>query len=92
MTAQEIQNVRTRHEWAEIINADWRKLIEGVIQTGRTDMNIEITADELGSVRSLTDFDLKMFLSEIHDHGWPMARNILPLIVASSVKERKGKK
>ena len=35
MTAEAIQNVRTRHEWAEIINADWRKSIEGIIQTGR---------------------------------------------------------
>ena len=30
-----ILNVRTRYEWAEIINADWRKSIEGIIQTGR---------------------------------------------------------
>ena len=35
MTAHAIQNVRTRNEWAEIINADWRKSIEGIIQTGR---------------------------------------------------------
>ncbi len=35
MTSQEIQNVRTRSEWAEIINDDWRKSIEGIIQTGR---------------------------------------------------------
>ncbi len=35
MTALEIQNVRTRPEWAEIINDDWRKSIEGIIQTGR---------------------------------------------------------
>lgn len=35
MTATAIQNVRTRDEWAEVINADWRKSIEGIIQTGR---------------------------------------------------------
>lgn len=35
MTAQAVANVRTRQEWAEIINADWRKSIESIIQTGR---------------------------------------------------------
>ena len=35
MTLLAIQNIRTRHEWAEIINADWRKSIEGIIRTGR---------------------------------------------------------
>ncbi len=43
--------------------------------------NIEISAAELLQIRSLPDFDLIMFLSEIHDHGWPIARKILPLIV-----------
>lgn len=28
-------NTRTRQEWAAIINADWRKSIESIIQTGR---------------------------------------------------------
>lgn len=28
-------NVRSRQQWAEIINADWRKSIESIIQTGR---------------------------------------------------------
>jgi len=31
----EISNTRTRKEWAEVINADWRKSIESIIQTGR---------------------------------------------------------
>lgn len=34
-TPAKLQNVRTRPEWAAIINADWRKSIEGIIQTGR---------------------------------------------------------
>ncbi len=34
MTVTAIANIRTRQEWAEIINADWRKSIEGIIQTG----------------------------------------------------------
>lgn len=54
--------------------------------------NIAVTAGELESIRNLTDFDLTMLLSEIHDHSWPMAHNLLPLIVASSAKEKKGKK
>jgi hypothetical protein len=34
-TVTAITNARTRKEWAEVINADWRKSIEGIIQTGR---------------------------------------------------------
>ena len=30
-----IPNTRTREEWAQVINADWRKSIESIIQTGR---------------------------------------------------------
>lgn len=35
MTATAIQNIRTRQEWAEVINEYLRKSIEGFIQTGR---------------------------------------------------------
>ncbi len=35
MSGTALANVRSRTEWAEIINADWRKSIEGIIQTGR---------------------------------------------------------
>jgi hypothetical protein len=44
--------------------------------------NIKITKEELSFIRSLKDFDLTMVLSEIHDHGWPMARKLLPDIMA----------
>lgn len=30
-----ISNARSRQEWAAVINADWRKSIESIIQTGR---------------------------------------------------------
>lgn len=50
--------------------------------------NQKISKDELAQVRSLTDFDLVMFLSEIHDHGWPIASLILPTIAVSSEMER----
>lgn len=33
MGATALQNVRTREEWAEIINADWRKSIEAIFET-----------------------------------------------------------
>ena len=44
--------------------------------------NIAVTADELAIIRALDDFDLTMLLSEIHDHGWPVARNLLPAMLA----------
>lgn len=34
MTQVQTIETRTRKQWAEIINADWRKSIEGIIQTG----------------------------------------------------------
>ena len=40
-------------------------------------INIEITPEELRQIRALGDFDLTMFLSELHDHGWPLARVLL---------------
>ncbi len=58
----------------------------------KSPLDIDVNADELNGVRSLTDFDLTMFLSKIHDFGWPQARNILSILVRSSEKERKGKK
>lgn len=50
--------------------------------------NIRITSGEMKFIRSLGDFDLKMLLSEIHDHGWPTARKLLPLIAQSLNTER----
>ena len=48
--------------------------------------NIEITPQELAFIRSLEDFDLTMFLSELHDHGWPIARELLADIEKSLAK------
>jgi hypothetical protein len=42
--------------------------------------SIEITKDELALIRTFPDFDLTMFLSELHDFGWPVARRLLPNI------------
>ena len=46
--------------------------------------NIDITKEELAKVRSLEEFDLVMFLSELHDHGWPVARKTLAMIPVDS--------
>lgn len=42
--------------------------------------NIEITKDEIAQIRTLPDFDLIMFLSELEYHGWFHAKRLLPLI------------
>ncbi len=49
--------------------------------------NIDITEAQLASVRNLTDFDLVMFLSELDDHGWEVARETLRLILAASLEK-----
>lgn len=46
-----------------------------------TGENVELTADEMGAIRTMSDFDLTMLISEIHDHGWPVARSLIPLIL-----------
>lgn len=42
-----------------------------------SDDNQDITQEELAYIRTLGDFDLTMLISEIHDHGWPMAKRLL---------------
>ena len=42
--------------------------------------NQKVSKAELEFIRSLCDFDLTMLVSEIHDHGWPQARKLLPMI------------
>lgn len=51
-------------------------------------VNQKITPDELKRIRALPDFDLVMLLSEISDHGWPVAKHLLQLIEASLLKQR----
>lgn len=53
--------------------------------------NISITPDEIAQIRALDDFDLKMFLSEVSDHGWRVGRELLPFIQnASEAKRARG--
>lgn len=63
-------------------------------------INQKITKKELNQIRSLPDFDLKMLISEIHDHGWihPMYKSaggkaLLPFIIEALgvVENRKSK-
>jgi hypothetical protein len=42
--------------------------------------NQKVTAKELAKIRALADFDLTMLISEIHDHGWPVARKTLTMM------------
>lgn len=49
------------------------------------DENIELTEHQLKQIRSLADFDLTMFLSEINDHGWDAAEELLPEIITAAL-------
>ena len=42
--------------------------------------NQKPSKQELKAMRSLGDFDLTMMISEINDHGWPMAAKTLWMI------------
>jgi hypothetical protein len=50
--------------------------------------NQNISPAELAAIRVLDDFDLKMLLSEIHDHGWPAARRLLADILQAQMSRR----
>lgn len=55
------------------------------------DRNQKITREELRQIRSLEDFDLTMLISEIHDHGWPQAKKLLPMIVFANEQDGRRK-
>lgn len=42
--------------------------------------NRAVIKAELDKIRGLEDFDLIMFISEIHDHGWDVARVTLAMM------------
>jgi hypothetical protein len=42
--------------------------------------NQRITKEQLDKIRRLADFDLIMLISEVHDHGWPVAARTLELM------------
>lgn len=45
--------------------------------------NLEVDSETLGLIRRLSDFDLSMLLSEVHDHGWYVAKKLIPMMVAA---------
>lgn len=45
-----------------------------------TTPNQRVTPAELNKIRHLDDFDLIMLISDIHDHGWSIARKTLALM------------
>lgn len=55
------------------------------------DSNQKITRDELRQIRLLEDFDLTMLISEIHDHGWPQAKRLLPMIMHANQQQARRK-
>ncbi len=48
------------------------------ILIGRGHQNV--TLGEAEVIRLLGDFDMAMLISEIHDHGWPIAKKLLPMM------------
>jgi len=50
--------------------------------------NQEITDEELLAIRTMSDFDLRMFVSEVHDHGWEQGREIIKLILGGADREK----
>lgn len=42
--------------------------------------NIKIDADTLSFIRKLDDFDLVMLLSEVNEHGWDKAKELISLM------------
>lgn len=82
---QEVIVKKSREEWAQIINADWRKSIEGIIQTGRdlVQAKIDLPNGQFGSmIREDLDFGIETArrLRRIAEHpkigesttGWPL--------------------
>ena len=54
-------------------------------------MNLKIDKEDLDFIRSLEDFDLTMFLSEVHEFGWSGetgAKNLLT-IMKETIPRRK---
>jgi len=42
--------------------------------------NQEVTPQEIKAIRAITDFDIVMLISEIHEFGWPDARELLRMM------------
>jgi hypothetical protein len=49
--------------------------------------NQKVTKQQLDKIRKLTDFDLIMLISEIHDHGWIVAAKTLEMMPPRSMSD-----
>lgn len=49
-----------------------------------------VTPDELAKIRGLDDFDLTLFVSELHDHGWSVAAVTLELMPDKRASRHEG--
>lgn len=56
-----------------------------------TDDNQEVGRDEANKIRRLANFEIKMLVSEIHDHGWPIARRTLALMPTIDDRKIEGR-
>ena len=52
--------------------------------------NVEITEQEMLAIRTMSDFDLTMLISEIHDHGWDKGRELIKYILESDREPTNG--
>ncbi len=52
--------------------------------------NQDIKNAELLAIRTMSDFDLRMVISEVHDHGWGKGRELIMLIVNMPDREIPG--
>jgi hypothetical protein len=54
--------------------------------------NVVVSAEDLAFIRSLSDFDLTMLISEINDHGWKGGgEDLIPMMRdAFAALERQG--
>jgi hypothetical protein len=52
--------------------------------------NIELTKDEYEFISGLPKFDMEMLLSDIHEHGWPIARKTLSLMKEAATRNPSG--
>ena len=56
---------------------------------GQFDGNVELTKEQYEFIITLPKFDLEMLLSDIHEHGWPVAENTLVSMHMAAVSNPK---
>ena len=54
--------------------------------------NQKVTVIERQMIRRLDDFDLTMLISEIHDHGWAVARQTLRMMPSAYVTRQEQRR